>query len=85
MDQYHPCVCFCEWTQALVGELYCFDRNIPHPSGYLGRLSLEIWVQYRCVSKDNFPSPADKRGDLLCDNILFGKRHCANYLKNLLD
>ena len=46
--------------------------------------SLEIWVQYGCVSKDNFPSPADKRGDLPCDNILFGKRHCANYFKNML-
>ena len=49
MDQYHPCECFCEWTQALVGELCCFGRNTHHLSGYPGGLSLEIWVQYGCV------------------------------------
>lgn len=42
MDQYHPCECFCEWTQALVGELCCFGRNTPHPSGYPGRYPLGL-------------------------------------------
>ena len=49
MDQYHPCECFCEWTQALVGELCCFGRNTPHPSGYPGRLSGDMGSIWMCV------------------------------------
>lgn len=41
--------------------------------------SLEISVQCRCVSKDNFPSPADKWGHLLCDSISFFSRKKTLY------
>ena len=84
--QYHPCVCFCEWTRAFLGNCaalagtHLIRVDIREDSPWRFGFSMDVGqrITFQVLQT---------RGEIcfvMTFISFFGKGHCTDYFKNLL-